>query len=499
MDLPAALYTAAQVRELDRLAMEQHGLRAATLMDRAAEAVFQLLRVRWPRARRIALVCGPGNNGGDGYVVATLVQDAGLTPLVMSVGVTNKTKGAAESARQNCLAAGIPVIAFQADLLAGVDVIVDALLGTGLEHEVSGDWRAAIEAINQSHVPVLAVDVPSGLHADTGRAMGAAVQAQATISFIGLKSGLFTGAGGEHGGEIFFNDLGVPSEVYARVSPWAHRMTENSLHGLIVKRRRDMYKGEAGRVLVIGGDRGMPGAVHLAGEAAYRAGAGLVMLATHPDHASQISMTRPELIVYGVTSAEELRPLLSRADMIAVGPGLGQGAWGNTLFGAALDTSTPMVVDADALNILAADPLMHRDWILTPHPGEAARLLGISTPEVQADRFAAVRELVASYGGVCVLKGSGTLVASLYSDFISVCDRGNPGMASGGMGDVLTGTIAGLWAQGLAAADAANLGVWLHATAGDDAAAAGEIGMLASDLAPFIRARLNRLVAHADR
>ncbi|MHB8744604.1 MAG: NAD(P)H-hydrate dehydratase, partial [Sulfuricaulis sp.] len=245
--------------------------------------------------------------------------------------------------------------------------------------------------------------------------------------------------------------------------------------------------------------RGMPGSVHLAGEAAYRAGAGLVMLATHPDHASQISTTRPELIVYGVTSAEELRPLLSRADVIAAGPGLGQGAWGNALFGAALDTSTPMVVDADALNILAADPLMHRDWILTPHPGEAARLLGMSTPEIQADRFAAVRELVASYGGVCVLKGSGTLVASLYSDVISVCDRGNPGMASGGMGDVLTGTIAGLWAQGLAAADAANLGVWLHATAGDDVAAAGEIGMLASDLAPFIRARLNRLVGHADR
>lgn len=500
MNLPEALYIATQVRELDRIAIEERGIPGATLMQRAGAAVFQLVRARWPRARRIAVVCGPGNNGGDGYVMARLAHAAGLTPVAMSVGATNKTKGDAASARKSCLSAGVQIHNFQADLLAGIDLIVDAMLGTGLEHEVSGEWQAAIAAINQSCVPVLAVDVPSGLHADTGRVMGAAVRAQATISFIGLKPGLFTGAGGDHSGEIFFNDLGVPSDIYARVSVLAQRLTEKSLQGLLPKRRRDMHKGEAGHVLVIGGDRGMPGAARLAGEAAYRAGAGLVILATHPDHASQISTARPELIVYGVASAEELRPLLTRADVIAAGPGLGQGEWGSALFGAALDTSIPMVVDADALSGLAADPLMHSDWILTPHPGEAARLLGMSTAEIQADRFAAIRELVASYGGVCVLKGSGTLVASLYDGVVAVCDHGNPGMASGGMGDVLTGTIAGLWAQGLSAADAANLGVWAHATAGDDAAAAaGEIGMLASDLFPFIRARLNRLVGHVDR
>ncbi len=500
MKLPEALYTAAQVRELDRIAIEDRGIRGTTLMQRAGAAVFQLVGARWPRARRIAVVCGPGNNGGDGYVVARLAHAAGLTPVVMSVGATDKTKGDAALAHKSCVSARVQIHSFQADLLAGIDLIVDAMLGTGLEREVSGAWQEAIEAINQSHVPVLAVDVPSGLHADTGRVMGTAVWAQATISFIGLKPGLFTGAGREHSGEIFFNDLGVPSDIYASVSALAQRLTEKSLNGLLSQRRRDMHKGEAGHVLVIGGDRGMPGAARLAGEAAYRAGAGLVILATHPDHASQISSARPELIVYGVESAEDLRPLLTRADVIAAGPGLGQGEWGNALFGAALDTSIPMVVDADALNGLAADPLMHSDWILTPHPGEAARLLGMSTSEIQADRFAAVRELVASYGGVCVLKGSGTLVASLYDGAVSVCDGGNPGMASGGMGDALTGTIAGLWAQGLSAPDAANLGVWAHATAGDDAAAAaGEIGMLASDLLPFIRARLNRLVGHDDR
>jgi NAD(P)H-hydrate epimerase len=500
MKLPETLYTAAQVRELDRLAIEERNIPGAKLMQRAGAAAFDLLRTRWPRARRVVVVCGPGNNGGDGYVMARLARAAGLTVNVLSLGVAEKMQGDAAAARKQCKTAGVSIRNFQADLLAGHDVIVDALLGTGLEREVEGEWRAAIEAINASRLPVLAVDVPSGLNADTGHVMGAAVRASATMSFIGLKAGLFTGAGREHAGEIFFNDLDVPPDIYPKVPALVRRLTETSLHGLMPGRRRDIHKGDAGHVLVIGGDRGMPGAARLAGEAAYRAGAGLVMLATHPEHAAHISAARPELIVHGVATPEELRPLLARADVIAVGPGLGQGGWGDALFGAALDTRLPMVVDADALNTLATDPLMHADWILTPHPGEAARMLGMSKQEIQADRFAAVHELVASFGGVCVLKGAGTLVASLYDGVVSVCDRGNPGMASGGMGDVLTGIIAGLRAQGLISPVAARLGVWLHAAAGDDAAASsGEIGMLASDLFPHIRSRLNRLVGHAGR
>lgn len=527
MNLPEALYTAAQVRELDRMAIEEHRIPGAKLMQRAGAAAFDLLRTRWPRARRIAVLCGTGNNGGDGYVMARLARAAGLTVNVLSLGAAEKMQGDAAAARKQCKSAGVAIRNFQADLLAGHDVIVDAMLGTGLEREVEGEWRAAIEAINASRLTVLAMDVPSGLNADTGRVMGAAVRASATMSFIGLKAGLFTGAGREHAGEIFFNDLNVPPDIYARVPAQAQRLTEQSLYGLMPARRRDMHKGDAGHVLVIGGDRGMPGAARLAGAAAYRAGAGLVTLATHPEHAAHISAACPELIVHGVARPEALRPLLARADVIAAGPGLGQGEWGDALFGAALDTRLPMVVDADALNTLATDPLMHADWILTPHPGEAARMLGLSTAEVQADRFTAAREIVASYGGVCVLKGAGTLVASfnmerrasaasraafpverraraasraaLADGVVSVCDRGNPGMASGGMGDVLTGVIAGLRAQGLISPVAARLGVWLHAAAGDDVAAAGEIGMLASDLFPHIRSRLNRLVGHAGR
>ncbi len=526
MTLPEALYTAAQVRELDRLAIEACKIPGATLMQRAGEAAFDLLRARWPRARRVAAICGPGNNGGDGYVIARLAHEAGLTVTALGLGAPDEMKGDAAAARKKCKSAGVSIGKFQADLLHGQDIIVDAMLGTGLERVVDGEWRAAIDAIDTSRLPVLAVDVPSGLHADTGRVMGAAVRASATMTFIGLKAGLFTGAGREHAGEIYFNDLDVPPDIYPKVTVAAQRLTEASLHGLMPRRRRDMHKGDAGHVLVIGGDRGMPGAVRMAGEAAYRAGAGLVMLATHPEHAAHIGAARPELIVHGVATPEALRPLLARADVIAMGPGLGQGEWGNALFGAALDTKLPMVVDADALNTLAADPLMHADWILTPHPGEAARLLGMSIEEIQADRFTAAREIVASFGGVCVLKGAGTLVASfnmarraseasratdiktgraseasratLYDGVVSVCDRGNPGMASGGMGDVLIGVIAGLRAQGLKSPDAARLGVWAHAAAGDDAAASGEAGMMASDLFPHLRRRLNRLVGHAD-
>lgn len=499
MNLPEALYTAAQVRELDRIAIEERKIPGGKLMRRAGEAAFDLLRTRWPRARRIVVICGPGNNGGDGYVVARLARETGMAVNVLSLSTAEKMPGDAAAARKKCKSAGVSIGNFQTSLLAGHDVIVDALFGIGLERAVEGEWRAAIESMNASRVPVLAVDVPSGLHADTGRVMGAAVRASATMSFIGLKAGLFTGVGREHGGEIFFNDLEIPPDIYAKVPVLTQRLTETSLNGLIPKRRRDMHKGDAGHVLVIGGNRGMPGAARLAGEAAYRAGAGLVMLATHPEHAAHIGAVRPELIVHGIATPAELRPLLARANVIAVGPGLGRSDWGEALFGTALDSKLPMVVDADALNILAADPLMHTDWILTPHPGEAARLLGMSKEEIQADRFAAAHELVASFGGVCVLKGAGTLVASLYDGVMAVCDRGNPGMASAGMGDVLTGVIAGLRAQGLISPVAARLGVWAHAAAGDDAAQSGEIGVLASDLFPHIRTRLNRLVSHADR
>lgn len=493
MSSEALLYSAAQVRELDRRAIES-GIAAVELMARAGEAAFRLLRARFPRARRIAILCGSGNNGGDGYVVARLARQTGLAVSLFTVGDQARGSAEASAARSAAMAAGVVPTQFSDNALAHTDVIVDALLGIGVDRPVTGVWRTAVDAMNASGKPVLAIDIPSGLNADTGAAMGAVVRANVTSSFIGLKAGLFTAAGREQAGEILFDDLGVPASIYSHVAPIAHRLTQDGLRSLVARRARDAHKGSFGHVLVVGGGPGMPGAARLCGEAAYRSGAGLATLATHSAHAAVVNTRRPELLAYGVRSAKDLKPLLARANAVALGPGLSQTSWARAVFQGAIKSKLPLVVDADALNLLARKPFKRRDWILTPHPGEAARLLKTTTVKVQQDRYAAVTALVKRYGGVCVLKGSGTLVSD--GEAIWLCDRGNPGMASAGSGDVLTGVIVSLLAQGLGRLDAARLGVWLHATAGDSAAhEAGETGLLASDLLAHVRADLNRLLS----
>lgn len=494
--LPVALYSAAQTRALDRAAIERHGIAGETLMERAGAAAFELLQVLWPRARRIAVVCGTGNNGGDGYVIARLARRAGMVPLVLEVGEARTAPGDAATMRARCREAGVEIRVFDSRGLAGVDVVVDALLGTGLQRLVQGPPRDAIDAMNGGGAPILAVDVPSGLNADTGAVMGAATRAQATLSYIGLKAGLFTGSGREHVGAIYFDDLGVPQAVYAGVTPVAQRLDRAGLRTDWPRRAQDIHKGDAGHVLVVGGNAGMPGAARLAAETAYRVGAGLVTVATHPSHASVLNAARPELIVAGVRTAKNVQQHLERADAVALGPGLGQDRWAEAVFRAVCRADVPLVVDADALNLLSATRLRRADWVLTPHPGEAARLLGSSVTAVQGDRFAAARAIAVRYGGVCVLKGSGTVVADASDAPADLCDRGNPGMASGGMGDVLTGIVAGLLAQGLAARAAARLGVWLHAGAADAAVATtGEAGLLASDLMAHLRGPIAELTA----
>ncbi len=531
--LPEALYRAAE-----RRGASEFGLADGVLMERAGSAAFALLRERFPRARRIAVACGPGNNGGDGFVVARRAREAGLAVIALSPAIAAKPSGDAAAAYHAWCKVGGATLPFATEQLCECDVIVDTLFGTGLERPLQDAWRAAIEAINASGRPVFSLDVPSGLHADTGRVLGVAVRASVTLSFIGLKAGMFTAQGREHCGLILFDDLGVrwagaqvprstwtcesgPSVVFDGIAPLARRITECSLCGLLAPRTRHAHKGDAGRVLIVGGQPGMPGAVRLAGEAAYRAGAGLVVLATDPVHAALIGAARPELIAHGVSDASALQPLLAGAQALAIGPGLGQGAWGRALWQAVLTATVPLVVDADALNLLAAQPSARADWVLTPHPGEAAHLLGVATAEIEADRFAAAQAIVRRYGGVCVLKGSGTLVATAMDGGSAereavptgtnagavfppsrdmplwLCDRGNPGMATGGSGDVLTGVIAALIAQGLKPHDAARLGVWAHATAGDCAASAGERGLMAGDLLLPLRTIINGIAAHA--
>ncbi len=503
--LPTTLYRAAQVRELDRIAIEEYGIPGSTLMEHAGEAAFRALRQRWPEVRRIVAVCGLGNNGGDGYVIARMAVEAGLEVGVLQVGDPQRLQGDALRARRlldaTSVAPGVlppatlvlpctsvVVLPFDVRALSDADLIVDALLGTGLKGKAHGAWCEAIEAINSADKPVLAVDIPSGLDADTGCMQGAAVRAALTVTFIGLKQGMYTANGPDHCGVIQFSDLGVPREVFNRVAAAATRIELKDLPRLAA-RQRNSHKGDYGRLLVIGGDHGMAGALRLCGEAALRVGAGLVYLATRAAHAAVISAQRPELLCYGVERPEQLAPLLERADVIAIGPGLGQSEWASQLLARVLDTGLPLVADADALSLLALEPLRRDNWILTPHPGEAARLLKTNTAEIQSDRFTAATELQKRYGGVVVLKGAGTLVAT--DAGVGLCSAGNPGMASAGMGDVLTGVIAGLMAQGLGREEAARRGVCLHAAAGDKAARQGERGLIASDLLPWLRPLLN--------
>jgi NAD(P)H-hydrate epimerase len=488
--LPYALYRAEQVRELDRLAIDYYGISGNSLMGAAGQALFDEIRSRWPRSRNIAVMCGGGNNAGDGYVVARLARQAGINVELHHLVEPSKLSGAARHACDEAVAAGVSMINYDGQELDGWDLIVDALLGTGLNAPVEGVWREAIEAINAADTPVISADIPSGLNADNGCAMGAAVRADATVCFIGLKRGMYTADGPDHCGEIVFNTLGVAAEVYGHLNDHAERLDYEAVRQSLSPRRKNSHKGEFGHVLVIGGDHGMGGAARMAAEAAARCGAGLVSVATRPDQIAAIAAARPELMCHGVEEASELTSLIKRASVVVIGPGLGQQAWGRALLSRILDTDLPLVVDADALSLLAIEPYYHDKWVLTPHPGEAARMIGCSTAEVQQERFNAVASIVASYGGVAVLKGAGSIIEAMGSE-AAICSAGNPGMASGGMGDVLSGVIAALIAQGMELEQAARVGVTLHAEAADRATADGERGTLATDLLPHLRSLCN--------
>jgi NAD(P)H-hydrate epimerase len=492
---PTAIYSAAQVRALDDWEIDKRRVPGFALMTRAAEAALRLLRARWPQARRVAVVCGAGNNGGDGYVLARLAQASGLDTLVLAATPPDRLTGDARRAQEEWLAAGGHAHPFAADALQGSDVIVDGLLGIGFRPPPRPETLTVIRAINAARRPVLALDVPSGVDADSGAVHEEAVRADLTLSFVGLKAGLFLAAGPEHAGVVLLDDLGVVAPALPQFAPLMRRIDEADIAASLPRRARESHKGSSGRVLIIGGGTGMPGAIRMAGIAALRVGAGLVTVAGSPENLTAVTAAHPELIYLPAGSANIPEDALHAASVVAIGPGLGTGEWAQRLFAQFLRlVRGPAVLDADALNLLAREPVRLRaDWILTPHPGEAARLLGADTREVQADRLAAVRELHSKYGAVCVLKGAGTLVASgpEGASELHICDRGNPGMATAGMGDVLTGVTAGLRAQIADSALAARVAVLVHALAGDSAAQGGQRGLIASDVVAELRGWVN--------
>ncbi len=475
------------MRELDQRAVV-YGIAIEELMQRAGVAAWKQLEIHWPQSRHILVMAGAGNNAGDGYVLATCALKAKRQVTLLNVGDATKLNGAAAAARKEYLAAKGREQKFANSLPGDADVIVDALFGTGLDRPLQDHWLQAVQLINASGKPVLALDIPSGLNADTGAVMGAAVYATVTTTFIGMKMGLLTGDGPDCAGEILLATLDLPSEVYESIRSFARCINNTDAH--LLRRPRASNKGMFGHVLVIGSDHGMGGAVRLTAEAALRSGAGLVTVATRPTHVAGLLAGLPEAMVCGIDDPADVAPLLARATVIAIGPGLGQDDWGRILLARALDTPLPLVVDADMLNLLAAHPVARGEWVLTPHPGEAGRLLKLTTEAVQQDRFQAAAQLVERYRAVVVLKGVGTIVAAA-DETAAVCIHGNPGMAAPGMGDALTGVIAALIAQGLPLSDAARAGVQFHALAGDRAAESGERGLMTRDLIAELRHVVN--------
>jgi len=483
MALPIALYSTAQVRALDAHAIKGLGIPGYTLMKRAGEAALRYLRTRWPMAHRIVIVCGGGNNAGDGYVLARFANAAGLAVTLLTGVSPEHLRGDAKQAYEDFKSSGGEVHSFDPELFGEGDVIVDALLGTGLRGGVRDDLAHVIREINSSGRAVFALDVPSGLDSDTGVPLGETVQADCTVTFVGLKTGLFIGDGPEFAGTVFFDDLEISVPSSPEFKPGLERIVDSEIQRALPRRPRASHKGNFGRVLIIGSGIGMPGATRLSGEACLRVGAGLVTVAVAPENVAAISAGRPELICLPLTGENVLTEVIERAEIIAIGPGLGRTLWAREALEAVLESSKPLVVDADALNLIAEAGAPPRDnWILTPHPGEAGRLLDISTEEVQADRLATLDRLVTRYGGTVVLKGAGTLVGTK-GRIPALCERGNPGMASAGTGDVLTGAIAGILAQCRDPWLAARVGVLVHAMAGDAAARTGERGLIASDIA----------------
>lgn len=492
---PSRLYSTAQVREFDRIAIEDHGIPGIVLMKRAGKACFNVLCQRWPEEKSVTVFCGAGNNAGDGFIIAALAQQAGLQVQVVLVGAVEKLRGDARLAYDFAEQNKVHMRPFAGQATIEQSVIVDALLGTGLNNEVREPYAAAIAQINASGSPVLAVDIPSGLSADSGAVLGSAARADCTVTFIAMKQGLLTGRAPALTGTLHFADLEVPAEVLQKQSPFARCLDLNRLLAKLPARALDDHKGRFGHVLVVGGDHGMAGAALMAGSAAQRCGAGLVSVATRPENVPAFVSRCPELMTHGVSSGHDLQALLHRASVVAIGPGLGRSPWSEQLLQQVLQTELPLVVDADALNMLselvAKQPIRRQNWVLTPHPGEASRLLAQSTAEIQSERYGSVCALQQRYGGAALLKGAGTLICDNQPE-IAVCAYGNPGMASGGMGDVLSGVIAALLAQHLGPGDAARLGACLHAYSADLAAAdEGQVGLAATDLLPRLRACIN--------
>ncbi len=487
--IPHSIWPADDLRRAEKEAADSLGITFYELMQRAGEAAFTVAREAWPDAAHWLILCGHGNNGGDGYVVARLALAAGFNVTLLALESDNPLPEEAQAARDAWLNAGGVIHAPDVCWPEEVDLIIDGLLGTGLRSAPRDPVAALIDHANAHPAPVMALDIPSGLLAQTGATPGVVIQAARTVTFIALKPGLLTGKARDVVGKLHHNALGLDAWLAGQETAMT-RFEASQLSGWLAPRRATSQKGDHGKLVIIGGDHGTAGAIRMTGEAALRAGAGLVRVLTRAENIAPIITARPELMLHELT-AHSLEESLAWADVVVIGPGLGQQAWGKQALQKVENVRKPMLWDADALNLLAINPDKRHNRILTPHPGEAARLLNCSIAEIESDRLLSAQRLVQRYGGVVVLKGAGTVVAC-ESGALGIVDAGNAGMASGGMGDVLSGIIGALLGQKLPLYDAACAGCVAHGAAADKLAVQyGTRGMLATDLFDTLRRVVN--------
>lgn len=495
------LVRAEQVRQHELAAAASVNCSSFALMQRAGAAAMYCIDAYYPLAQKILVLVGGGNNGGDGYILANLARLQGRNVVLASADPSRLLQGDALRAQQLWQQDEYSIRSWQEVDFNEYDLLVDALLGTGLQGDIRSPLTTIIEQVNQCTIPVLSIDLPSGLHADTGVPLPIAVEAERTITFVAIKPGLVTGIGKHFCGQLLVDDLAIGQPFFTLAAVRAHLISWASLPKL-AERQSHANKGKFGRLVCFGGNKGMAGAMCLSAMAALRSGVGLVKVFCHEHSQPLVANSQPEIMLVTATGIASINKVLDWSSCLVLGPGLGPDAWSQSVFEHVLahltHTTKPIIIDADGLNLLAKRwesklKINLTQCILTPHPGEAARLLNVTVQEIEQDRYAACQAIAQRYGAVCILKGAGTIIChDGQATSVYVCADGNPGMATAGMGDVLSGIVGAMLGQGLSAQSAANYAVCLHAAAGDRLARSyGQRGMIASDLFEPLRALLN--------
>ena len=496
------LYTAKETKKIDNLAIKEKEISGYSLMQKAAEFALDVILKEFGPLEELVIFCAKGKNSGDGFLLGSFAKELGLNVTIVTCSPSKEIKGVSSKAFKEMKQSKARIISINSIEKLKVSrkaVIVDALIGTGIKGNLRKNIKDSILALNRlgTKLPVVSLDIASGVNPDTGGVEDICVYADITTTFVAQKRGCFTSIGKKVSGEVMYSDLEIPKQLFTKVTSTSSIINFEEYIDRVVYREQDAHKGNFGHVLVIGGDRGLGGAGLLASKAAVYSGAGLTSLVTRPEHVNASLVSCPEVMVKGVNSGQDLEEHLLKPTVIAIGPGLGQTAWSEQMiqrvFWEAEKRDVAVIMDADALNLLTKLKLsskLPRRLVLTPHPGEAATLLNTNIETIESDRFASSAKIQKKFNATVVMKGSGTIICHKKNGIQQwgVCNAGNPGMASGGMGDVLTGIIAGMLAQGLTPKEACEVGVDLHAKAADQASFdLGEVGLTPSDVIEELR------------